>query len=312
MAMMERGVGKIEVSVHDEHAVVRVLHLDPDQTFESVHDQLRELTGLAVETQVLSFQGQALYDRRSVHDYNIKPCSTLYLKKVSRDCKRELLMQQAILWDDGCKVQTLIDEGYDVTTPFSTLSSGPMGDTSVGAHPLHFAALCLSASSLTVLLRNGAPTEAKCEEAFVGPEKGRSALRYCTSMHIAACAASATGGDAGCITHLLLHDADVDAKCERANMVNGSAYTGCTALHVACALANEHVIATLLERNADLEAFCFEGAAIKTCRELVEQLVATRQITAQAGIRDFSGDKKDFQGGAHRLYGKTYSVSQMY
>ena len=25
-------------------------------------------------------------------------------------------MQQAILWDDGCKVQTLIDEGYDVTT----------------------------------------------------------------------------------------------------------------------------------------------------------------------------------------------------
>lgn len=29
------------------------------------------------------------------------------------------------------------------------------------------------------------------------------------------------------------------------------------------------VISTLIERNADLEAFCFEGAAIKTCRDLV-------------------------------------------
>merc|ERR1719272_499640 len=309
--MMERGVGKIEVSIRDQQAITRTLHLDPDQTLESVHDLLRELTGLATETQTLTFQGQALYDRRSVHDYNIKPCSTLYLKKVTRESKRELLMQQAIMWDDGCKVQTLLDEGYEVTTPFATLACGPLGDTCTGAHPLHFAALCLSASSIVVLLRAGAPTEAKCYEAFVGPDKTRSAIRNGTAMHLAAVAASATGGDAGCITHLLLHDADVDAKCERANMVTGNAFSGATPLHIACSLGNERVISTLIERNADLEVFCFEGAAIKTAREMVESLIATRQITAQAGIRDYSGDAKD-SGKSSRLYGKEYSVQQLY
>jgi len=311
MAMMERGVGKIEVSFRDEHAITRTLHLDPDQTMESILDLLRELTGFSVETQVLTYQGQSLYDRRSVHDYSIKPCSTIYIKKVTRDAKRELLMQQAILWDDGCKVQTLFDEGYQITTPFATMASGPLGDVCSGAQPLHYAALCLSASSLTVLLRAGAPTEAKCEEAFVGPDKGRSALRNCTAMHIAAVAASTTGGDAGVITHLLLHDGDVDAKCERANLVTGTAFSGCTPLHLAAGLANEHVISTLIERNADLEAFCFEGAAIKTCRDLVEGVISTRHITQQAGIRDFSGDAADF-GSQRKLYGKTYSISQLY
>lgn len=51
-AMMERGVGKIEVSFRDDHAITRTLHLDPDQTMESVLDLLRELTGFSVETQV--------------------------------------------------------------------------------------------------------------------------------------------------------------------------------------------------------------------------------------------------------------------
>merc|ERR1711865_804089 len=153
MAMMERGVGKIEVSFRDEHAITRTLHLDPDQTMESILDLLRELTGFSVETQVLTYQGQSLYDRRSVHDYSIKPCSTIYIKKVTRDAKRELLMQQAILWDDGCKVQTLFDEGYQITTPFATMASGPLGDVCSGAQPLHYAALCLSASSLTVSAR---------------------------------------------------------------------------------------------------------------------------------------------------------------
>merc|ERR1711865_1349361 len=227
MAMMERGVGKIEVSFRDEHAITRTLHLDPDQTMESILDLLRELTGFSVETQVLTYQGQSLYDRRSVHDYSIKPCSTIYIKKVTRDAKRELLMQQAILWDDGCKVQTLFDEGYQITTPFATMASGPLGDVCSGAQPLHYAALCLSASSLTVLLRAGA-------------------LRNCTAMHIAAVAASTTGGDAGVITHLLLHDGDVDAKCERANLVTGTAFSGCTPLHLAAGLANEHVISTLI------------------------------------------------------------------
>ena len=44
------------------------------------------------------------------------------MKKVTRDAKRELLMQQAILWDDGCKVQTLVDEGYQITTVLRDLT----------------------------------------------------------------------------------------------------------------------------------------------------------------------------------------------
>jgi len=287
MAMMERGVGKLEVMVRDEHGVSRTLHLDPDATIESVHEQLRELTGVSRDTQVLTYQEQALYDRRSVHDYDIKPCSTLFLKRVPKEEKYEHLMMSAILWDDGCGVQTLLDQGYEVTTPFSKIASGPMGDTARGAQPLHFAALCLAARSTTVLLRAGAPTEAVCSEAFVGPDRGRSALTNCKAMHIATAAASATGMDNGVITHLRLHHADVDSKCERANMVTGKAFSGCTPLHIAAALENEHVIATLIERDADLESFCFESAAVKTCRGMLEEVIATRQIVQQAQIRDF-------------------------
>jgi len=298
MAMMERGVGKMEVVVRDEFGVSRTLHLDPDATIESVHEQLRELTGVSRDTQILTYQGQSLYDRRTVHDYNIKPCTTLFLKRVPKENKFEHLMMSAILWDDGCAVQTLLDQGYEVTTPFRTIASSPMGDTSRGAHPLHFASLCLSANCATVLLRAGAPTEAVCPEVFVGPDKGRSALTNCKAMHIATAAASVTGSDNGVITHLLLHDADVDSKCERANMVTGAAFSGCTPLHVAGALENEHIIATLIERNADLEAFCFEGAAVKTCRGMLESLISTRQIVQQAGIRDYNG-----QPAQQKLYG---------
>ena len=131
----------------------------------------------------------------------------------------------AILWDDGCMVQTLLDQGYEVTTvgttaqlllshshhyllqPFVSLASSPMGDTArgkqhpptlplitltkpaptlscltsllSGSHPLHFASLCLSANSIVVLLRAGAPTEAVCPEVFIGPDRGRSALTNC-------------------------------------------------------------------------------------------------------------------------------------
>ena len=67
------------------------------------------------------------------------------------------------------------------------------------------------------------------------------------------------------------------------------------------------VISTLIERNADLEAFCFEGAAIKTAREMVEGLIVTRQITQQAGIRDYTGDAK-----SKKLFGKDWSVTSMH
>jgi hypothetical protein len=290
MAMMERGVGKFEINVRDEFGVSRTLFVDPDCTVESLHEQLREITGVSRDTQILTYQGQNLYDRRSVHDYNLKPCTTLFLKRVSKEQKYEHLMISAIMWDDGCMVQTLLDQGYEVTTPFQTLASSPMGDTSRGSHPLHYAALCLSANSLVVLLRAGAPTEAVCPECFVGPDRGRSALTNAKAMHIATAAASATGSDNGVITHLLLHDADVDSKCERANLITGAAFSGCTPLHVAAALENEHVIATLIERNADLEAFMFEGAAIKTGRGMLESLISTRQIMQQAGLRNFNGE----------------------
>ena len=135
-------------------------------------------------------------------------------------------MMSAILWDDGMEVQTLLNQGYEATTPFRTLASSPMGDTARGSQPLHFAALCLAANSTVVLLRAGAPTEANCPEAFVGPDHGRSAFTNCKAIHIATAAASATGSDNGVLTHLLLHDADVDSKVERANLINGSAYSG--------------------------------------------------------------------------------------
>jgi len=207
-------------------------------------------------------------------------------------------MMSAILWDDGSAVQTLINQGYEVTTTFRTLASGPMGDTARGSHPLHFACLCLSANSVVILLRAGAPTESNCPEAFVGAERSRSAFTNCKAMHIATAAASSTGSDNGVITHLLLHDADVDSKCERANLVNGQAFSGCSPLHIATALENEHVVATLIERNADLEAFCFEGASIKTCRQLLESLISTRQIMQQSGLRNY-----DAEPAAQALYG---------
>jgi len=286
--MMERGVGKMEVIVRDEFGVSRTLHLDPESTIESLHEQLRELTGISRDTQMLTYEGSALYDRRSIHDYNIKPCTTLFLKRVPKATKLEFLMMSAILWNDGCMVQTLLDQGYEVTTSFESIASCPMGDTSRGSQPLHFAALCLSANCITVLLRAGAPTEAVCSEVFVGPERMRNALTNCKALHIATASASATGSDNGVITHLLLHDADVDSKCERANLVTGHAYSGCTPLHVAGALENEHVIATLVERNADLDAFCFEGAKITTCRGLLESLISTRQIMQQCGLRNYN------------------------
>ena len=62
---------------------------------------------------------------------------------------------------------------------FESIASCPMGDTSRGSQPLHFAALCLSANCITVLLRAGAPTEAVCSEVFVGPERMRNALTNC-------------------------------------------------------------------------------------------------------------------------------------
>jgi len=288
--MMERGVGKMEVVVRDEFGVSRTLHLDPDCTIESVQEQLRELTGVSRDTQMLTYNGANLYERRTIHDYNVKPCTTLFLKRVPKEVKHEHLMMSAILWDDGCMVQTLIDQGYEITTPFVSLASGPMGDTSRGSHPLHFAALCLSANSIVVLLRSGAPTEAVCPEAFVGPDRGRSALTNCKAMHIATVAASCTGSDNGVITHLLLHDADVDSKIERSNLITGAAFSGATSLHLAAALEDEHVIATLIERNADLEAFMFEGASIKTCRAMLESLISTRQIMQQAGLRNYNGE----------------------
>jgi len=290
--MMERGVGKLELVIRDEYGVSRTLHVDPESTIESLHEQLRELTGISRDTQMLTYQGQALYDRRSVHDYNLKPCCTLFLKRVPKETKLEHLMMSAILWDDGCMVQTLLDAGFEVTTPFQNLASCPMGDTARGAQLLHFACLALSANSVAILLRAGAPTESVCSEAFVGPERGRSAFTNCKAMHLATAAASATGVDNGVITHLLLHEADVDPKCERANLITGAAFSGCTPLHIAAALENEHVIATLVERNADLDAFCFEGAAIKTGRGMLESLISTRQIMQHAGLRNFDGEPR--------------------
>jgi len=288
--MMERGVGKMEVIIRDEFGVSRTLHLDPDCTIESIQEQLREITGVARDTQLLTYNGQPLYERRTVHDYNVKPCTTLFLKRVPREQKHEHLMMSAILWDDGCMVQTLLDQGYEVTTPFVSLASSPMGDTARGSHPLHFASLCLSANSIVVLLRAGAPTEAVCPEVFIGPDRGRSALTNCKAMHIATVAASTTGSDSGVLTHLLLHDADPDSKCERANLITGAAFSGCTPLHLAAALENEHIIATLIERNADLEAFMFEGASVKTCRAMLETLISTRQIMQQSGLRNYNGE----------------------
>jgi hypothetical protein len=298
MAMLERGIGKVELCVRDEFGVSRTIHVDPDQTIESIHEILRELTGIPRETQMLTYQGQALYDRRSVHDYNLKPCSTLFLKKVPKESKHEHLMMSAILWDDGCAVQTLLDGGYEVTTPFQTIAQSANGDLARGAHPLHFAALCLAANSMTVLLRAGAPTEANCSEAFVGPSTLRSSLTNCKAFHIVTAAASSTGSDNGVMTYLLMHDADVNCKCERANLSTGAAFTGCTPLHVAAGLENEHVIASLIERNADLEAFTFEGASIKTGRQMLERLISTRQIMQQANLRDYSGPPAQ-----QRLYG---------
>ena len=49
--MMERGVGKMEVNVRDEFGVAHTVHVDPDATIESVHEQLRELTGVSRDTQ---------------------------------------------------------------------------------------------------------------------------------------------------------------------------------------------------------------------------------------------------------------------
>jgi len=288
--MMERGTGKSEIIVRDEHGVSRTIFIDPDCTIESIHEQLRELTGVSRDTQLLTYQGQPLYDRRTVHDYNIKPCTTLFLRRVAKEAKYEHMMMSAILWDDGCEVQSLLEHGfYDTTTPFRSLASSPMGDVARGSQPLHFAALCLSANCMVVLLRAGAPTETVCSEVFVGPERGRSCFTNCKAMHIATAAASCTGSDNGVITHLLLHDADVDGKCERASLINGQSFSGCTPLHVAAGLENEHVIATLIERNADLEAFTFEGASIKTCRAMLESLIGTRQIMQQAGLRDYDG-----------------------
>ena len=43
-------------------------------------------------SQLLTYQGQALYDRRTVHDYNIKPCTTLFLKRVSKEDKLEVTL----------------------------------------------------------------------------------------------------------------------------------------------------------------------------------------------------------------------------
>lgn len=105
--MMERGVGKLEITVRDEYGVSRTLHVDPDATVESIHEVLRELTGVSRDTQVLpplpltlflslsvrwqllTYEGQALYDRRTVHDYNIKPCSTVFLKRIKKAKKLE-------------------------------------------------------------------------------------------------------------------------------------------------------------------------------------------------------------------------------
>ncbi len=51
---MQRGTGKLELSVRDEQGITRVLHVDPDATIESIHDQLRELTGIPRDCQVTS------------------------------------------------------------------------------------------------------------------------------------------------------------------------------------------------------------------------------------------------------------------
>ena len=52
--MMERGVGKMEVSIRDEFGVAHTVHVDPDATVESIHEQLRELTGVSRDTQAQS------------------------------------------------------------------------------------------------------------------------------------------------------------------------------------------------------------------------------------------------------------------
>ena len=52
---MERGVGKMEVIIRDEFGVSRTLNLDPDCTIESIQEQLREITGVARDTQACLF-----------------------------------------------------------------------------------------------------------------------------------------------------------------------------------------------------------------------------------------------------------------
>ena len=44
------------------------------------------------------------------------------------------------------------------------------------------------------------------------------------------------------------------------------------------------------QRNADLEAFMFEGASVKTCRAMLETLISTRQIMQQSGLRNYNGE----------------------
>ena len=65
-AMMERGVGKMEVIIRDEFGVSRTLHLDPDCTIESIQEQLREITGVARDTQACLFS-PALLDFSFAH-----------------------------------------------------------------------------------------------------------------------------------------------------------------------------------------------------------------------------------------------------
>ena len=109
------------------------LHLSPGENVERVKDYVRAERGVPVSRQQLEYCGEELYSRRNLEEQSIPRGAALYLRGNSvhqsrppeRDPSKE--MKQAILWDDGSQVQTLLDYGYGGLNSGSIDGHGPNG-----------------------------------------------------------------------------------------------------------------------------------------------------------------------------------------
>jgi len=227
--------------------------------------------------------GKPLYERRGLGEQGIRSGDTVYLRAGGvEDRQRELA--DAIQWDDGAQVQSIIDRAPSmIDRAWATSTHSEMGTMGAGGRPLHWAAMNLAPNASAVLLRAGAATEDKCGETYhYGAHGAYAHLEHASPLHLATASASVVSPrehwrDPSNL--LLLHDADVSSRAHgRVGSTRGSYYSGAAPTHVAAMLDDEYVQAGLLERNADLEAHVMTGTGVSTARDMVERNCAARQL----------------------------------